>query len=215
MLKLPAVQVLGTPTREDIHAMNPNYTEFKFPHIKAHPWSKVFSKRLPADAVDLVSAQPCCRISHGELTVAQSSLVLLHIWGAAGCDSDKPHKTFRRQVVEMGPKFSARLMLQPPRCCLPWPVSSAHGSMHNASSTDSLAMQVSRLLQYSPVRRYSALQALTHPFFDELRDQSVTLPNGEPPHSALLFRWASCMCCPHMPYSAKACISDLQHDASS
>ena len=39
-------------------------------------------------------------------------------------------------------------------------------------------MQVSKLLQYSPVRRYSALQALTHPFFDELRDQSTTLPNG-------------------------------------
>lgn len=56
--KLPGgAQVLGTPTREDIHAMNPNYTEFKFPHIKAHPWSKVFSKRLPADAVDLVSTQ--------------------------------------------------------------------------------------------------------------------------------------------------------------
>ena len=36
--------------------MNPNYTEFKFPQIKAHPWSKVFSKRLPPDAVDLVSA---------------------------------------------------------------------------------------------------------------------------------------------------------------
>ena len=53
------VQVLGTPTREDIHAMNPNYTEFKFPHIKAHPWSKVFSKRLPADAVDLVRPQDC------------------------------------------------------------------------------------------------------------------------------------------------------------
>ncbi len=49
-----AVQVLGTPTREEIHDMNPNYTEFKFPQIKAHPWSKVFSKRLPADAVDLV-----------------------------------------------------------------------------------------------------------------------------------------------------------------
>ena len=78
-LKLHAVQVLGTPTREDIHAMNPNYTEFKFPHIKAHPWSKVFSKRLPADAVDLVSAQLCCRISDGGLTVAQTSLVLLHL----------------------------------------------------------------------------------------------------------------------------------------
>lgn len=48
------MQVLGTPSREDIHAMNPNYTEFKFPQIKPHPWSKVFSKRLPADAVDLV-----------------------------------------------------------------------------------------------------------------------------------------------------------------
>ena len=34
--------------------MNPNYTEFKFPAIRAHPWSKVFSKRLPPDAVDLV-----------------------------------------------------------------------------------------------------------------------------------------------------------------
>ncbi|GBF91724.1 shaggy-related kinase epsilon [Raphidocelis subcapitata] len=49
------IKVLGTPTREEIHAMNPNYTEFKFPQIKAHPWSKVFSKRLPPDAVDLVS----------------------------------------------------------------------------------------------------------------------------------------------------------------
>lgn len=49
-----AVQVLGTPTREDIASMNPNYTDFKFPQIKAHPWNKVFSKRMPADAVDLV-----------------------------------------------------------------------------------------------------------------------------------------------------------------
>ena len=66
------MQVLGTPTREDIHAMNPNYTEFKFPHIKAHPWSKVFSKRLPADAVDLVSAPAlhCC-ISEELLIVTQ------------------------------------------------------------------------------------------------------------------------------------------------
>ena len=36
--------------------MNRNYTEFKFPQIKAHPWSRVFSKRLPPDAVDLVRA---------------------------------------------------------------------------------------------------------------------------------------------------------------
>ncbi|KIZ04765.1 glycogen synthase kinase 3 beta [Monoraphidium neglectum] len=44
------IKVLGTPTKEEIHAMNPNYTEFKFPQIKAHPWAKVFSKRLPPDA---------------------------------------------------------------------------------------------------------------------------------------------------------------------
>lgn len=48
------IKVLGTPSREEIHAMNPNYTEFKFPQIKAHPWTKVFSKRMPPDAVDLV-----------------------------------------------------------------------------------------------------------------------------------------------------------------
>lgn len=29
----PFVQILGTPTRDEIHAMNPNYTEFKFPHV--------------------------------------------------------------------------------------------------------------------------------------------------------------------------------------
>ena len=51
-------QVLGTPSREDIHAMNPNYTEFKFPQIKAHSWSRIFSKRIPPDAVDLVRAPP-------------------------------------------------------------------------------------------------------------------------------------------------------------
>ena len=35
------IKVLGTPLKEQIMLMNPNYTEFKFPQIKAHPWSKV------------------------------------------------------------------------------------------------------------------------------------------------------------------------------
>ncbi|KAG1668886.1 hypothetical protein FOA52_016055 [Chlamydomonas sp. UWO 241] len=93
------IKVLGTPTREEIHAMNPNYTEFKFPQIKAHPWNKVFSKRLPPEAVDLVA----------------------------------------------------------------------------------------RLLQYAPLKRMTAYQAMTHPFFDELRDPATRLPNGKalPP----LFNW--------------------------
>lgn len=86
------IKILGTPTREEIKCMNPNYTEFKFPQIKAHPWHKVFNKRVPAEAVDLIA----------------------------------------------------------------------------------------RLLQYSPHLRCNALEACTHPFFDELRDPNTHLPNGRP-----------------------------------
>ncbi|XP_059161544.1 glycogen synthase kinase-3 beta-like isoform X2 [Physella acuta] len=49
------IKVLGTPTREQIREMNPNYSEFKFPQIKAHPWSKVFRPRTPSEAIVLVS----------------------------------------------------------------------------------------------------------------------------------------------------------------
>lgn len=49
------IKVLGTPTREEIKCMNPNYTDFKFPQIKAHPWHKIFHKRMAPEAVDLVS----------------------------------------------------------------------------------------------------------------------------------------------------------------
>ncbi|KAJ6840551.1 shaggy-related protein kinase alpha-like [Iris pallida] len=84
------IKVLGTPTREEIKCMNPNYTEFKFPQIKARPWHKVFHKRVPEEAVDLIS----------------------------------------------------------------------------------------RLLQYSPKLRSTALEACAHPFFDELRDPNACLPNG-------------------------------------
>merc|ERR1712176_1479447 len=36
-------------------AMNPNYTEFKFPQIKAHPWNKVFRSRTSPEAIDYIS----------------------------------------------------------------------------------------------------------------------------------------------------------------
>ncbi|KAK4792557.1 hypothetical protein SAY86_022992 [Trapa natans] len=86
------IKVLGTPTREEIRCMNPNYTDFRFPQIKAHPWHKIFHKRMPPEAIDLAS----------------------------------------------------------------------------------------RLLQYSPSLRCTALEALAHPFFDELREPNVRLPNGRP-----------------------------------
>ncbi|CAE7740821.1 ASK5 [Symbiodinium pilosum] len=49
------IKVLGTPTREELMAMNPNYTEFKFPQIKPHPWHKVFRSRTSQEAVDYIS----------------------------------------------------------------------------------------------------------------------------------------------------------------
>ncbi|KAG0145417.1 hypothetical protein CROQUDRAFT_93893 [Cronartium quercuum f. sp. fusiforme G11] len=49
------IKVLGTPTREQIKTMNPNYMEHKFPQIKAHPFPKVFRPRTAHDAIALVS----------------------------------------------------------------------------------------------------------------------------------------------------------------
>lgn len=83
------IKVLGTPTREQIRTMNPNYVEHKFPQIKPHPFAKVFKKATP-DAIDLIS----------------------------------------------------------------------------------------RLLEYSPGVRLSAIEAMAHPFFDELRDPNTRLPDS-------------------------------------
>jgi len=52
------IKVLGTPTREEIKAMNSNYTEFKFPQIKAHPWNKVESP--PSSLPPSLPLSPSC-----------------------------------------------------------------------------------------------------------------------------------------------------------
>jgi len=52
------IKVLGTPTRQQIKSMNPNYTEFKFPQIQKNPWPRVFRPRTPAKAVDVVANRP-------------------------------------------------------------------------------------------------------------------------------------------------------------
>lgn len=49
------IKILGTPTRDELVAMNPNYTEFKFPQIKPHHWHKVFRSKTSPEAVDFVS----------------------------------------------------------------------------------------------------------------------------------------------------------------
>lgn len=50
------IKVLGTPTREQIREMNPNYTEFKFPQIKSHPWQKVSKKHESSQSICVL----CC-----------------------------------------------------------------------------------------------------------------------------------------------------------
>ena len=85
------IKVLGTPSREQIKTMNPNYMEHKFPQIKPHPFSKVFRPRTAAEAIDLVS----------------------------------------------------------------------------------------KLLEYTPGSRLSAVEAMVHPFFDELRVEGAKMPNGK------------------------------------
>lgn len=50
------IKILGTPTKEQIKDMNENYTDYKFPHIKAAPWSKVFrSRNTTPDSLDFLS----------------------------------------------------------------------------------------------------------------------------------------------------------------
>ena len=50
------IKVLGTPTREQIYEMNPNYSEGRFPDIRQTPWNRVFKNKAPAEAVDLLAA---------------------------------------------------------------------------------------------------------------------------------------------------------------
>lgn len=47
--------VLGTPSREEIEALNRNYTEIQFSQVQRMPWTKVFHPSTPPDLIDLLS----------------------------------------------------------------------------------------------------------------------------------------------------------------
>jgi glycogen synthase kinase 3 beta len=106
------IKVLGTPSREQIKTMNPNYMEHKFPQIKPHPFSKVRYFSLDEG-------------KRGELNV------------------DRPQQVFR------------------PR-----------------TAPEAIDL-VSKLLEYTPEVRLSAVEAMVHPFFDELRAEGAKMPNGK------------------------------------
>ena len=50
------IKILGTPNKQQIQAMNPEYKEYRFPIIKVYPWNKVFkNKVVPEDFLDFLS----------------------------------------------------------------------------------------------------------------------------------------------------------------
>lgn len=44
---------------------------------------------------------------------------------------------------------------------------------------------ISRLLEYTPTQRLSAVQAMIHPFFDDLRDPNTRLPDSRHPNGPI------------------------------
>lgn len=90
------IKVLGTPTREQIKTMNPNYMEHKFPQIKPHPFNKVFKARTAPDAISLISKlleyTPSARLTAIEAMchpVSRSPLFLLPFQYNAGLRNGK------------------------------------------------------------------------------------------------------------------------------
>ena len=108
------IKVLGTPSREQIRTMNPNYMEHKFPQIRPHPFNKV-------------------RQDHKDPLCCQSL------------------KSCTNQVFRRAPHEAIDL--------------------------------ISALLEYTPTRRLSAIEAMSHPFFDELRDPNTVLPDSRHPNN--------------------------------
>ena len=49
------VNILGTPTREDLYHLNPSYVNLEFPSIQAEPWNRVLGENTPPGAMHLLS----------------------------------------------------------------------------------------------------------------------------------------------------------------
>ncbi|TRM61702.1 kinase-like domain-containing protein [Schizophyllum amplum] len=113
------IKVLGTPTREQIKTMNPNYMEHKFPQIKPHPFSKVFRPRTSPEAIDLVAKlleyTPSARLSAVE-SMVHPFFDELRVEGARmpnGKDFP-PLFDFTREELSVRPDLNNQLV--PPHC---------------------------------------------------------------------------------------------------
>ena len=70
------IKILGTPTVDQLLAMNPNYTEFRFPLIKPNPWEKVFADR----DTDNVGTLLCGILQYDPSLRWTSAEILCHSW---------------------------------------------------------------------------------------------------------------------------------------
>ncbi|KAF4658007.1 Glycogen synthase kinase-3 beta [Perkinsus chesapeaki] len=92
------IKVLGTPTKEQLLAMNPNYTEFKFPQIKAHAWQKVFRSKTAPDAIDFIGC--LLRYDPALRTGATQSLTHIFFDELRLKSTTLPAGTFSREAPE-------------------------------------------------------------------------------------------------------------------
>jgi len=49
------IKILGTPNKDELKAMNPNYQEFRFPLLRANPLVNIFAPGTPAPAIDFLN----------------------------------------------------------------------------------------------------------------------------------------------------------------
>ncbi|CAF5020375.1 unnamed protein product, partial [Rotaria sp. Silwood1] len=102
------------PTREQIRQMNPNYQEFRFPQIKAHPWHKVFRNRTPPMAIDLV----CRLLDYTPATRLTPLEACAHAFFDELRDPDTrlpngplpPLFNFSQQEININPTLNSRLI---------------------------------------------------------------------------------------------------------
>ncbi|KAF0981641.1 hypothetical protein FDP41_012298 [Naegleria fowleri] len=140
------IKVLGTPSKNDILAMNKNYTEFKFPQVKPNPWDQVFADRFQymQRTYQATNGQS---MNGGGSTMSGGGTIMSGI-GSTGSGFMMDPATEMNHAVDL----------------------------------------ITKLLQYDPKKRIPPMDALAHPFFDELRIPGVKLPNGKPlPPSLFVF----------------------------
>jgi serine/threonine protein kinase len=68
---------------------------------------------------------------------------------------------------------------------------------HSKTSPDAVDV-ISSMLAYDPAKRIPLLDVCLHPFFDSLRDTSVTLPDGGPLPELFTFTDLEIRSCPRL-----------------